>query len=127
MLVWRLAPVLTFCERNRPTQADSHSLLISEVLSRQDSLIVEPFIRVFHVYYQMGILHERENTPFSRLVLSSTVAISHVTIQVKLIEIQSKTQFLYHTDHISGPQQSHKDSSYHGGQTEHFDHHTKFN
>lgn len=75
--------MLAFCETSRPTQADSHSLLISEVLSRQDSLIVEPFIRVFHVYYHTGILHERENTPVSRLVLSTTVAISHVTIQVK--------------------------------------------
>ena len=52
-----VAPVLAFCETSRPTQADSHSLLISEVLSRQDSLIVEPFIRVFHVYYHTGILH----------------------------------------------------------------------
>ena len=69
--------MLAFCERNRTTQADSHSLLISEVLSRQDSLIVEPFIRVFHVYYQMGVLRERENTPFSRLVLPTIVAISH--------------------------------------------------
>lgn len=65
-----------------------------------------------------------ERMKASDFVLSTTVAISHVTIQAKYWNVKSKlNSSIKDSFQVLG----HMKHSYHMDKTEHFDHHTKFN